>query len=745
MGIQIYPTVPVAREAAEPWPADEFTIRADEMFARRLDSEFATGVHDLLHNPETGLSSLSGEAALEAIAGVYPALEDLRQRTLDGALGPRQRTLVESSINTRLDWAAGTIGRLAERATVQVDDESVAERIAGLGQDAAISWHDPAHLRKLGRAAVEELRWQGDRRGWDAAETEARTRAGLSDLYAGAVETAVSQNVDGAAYLLAHAREVIDPARLETIDHRISRAREDGFLREVDIALGNLPLEPTAPPGIETFVARAAELTPGDAADPLRARLGDLVDHAQHRAERQWHRRHAEAGIAALDWLKQNPDASLLFLPEEVRAWLTPDQSDGLMTLEQHGRLITDGDLFERLDRQSVYEPWSFADVDLDRHRLSLDDADFERFAAAQKAIAEGANDPAFARWHLTRIQTDRAIEESNVDGDSPEAADVLANVRDRLDSFEAIEGRPPNGHDIDGIVARAIHDFIGGDAPADLEPDAAFDPRHIILAQNQGGSSGRSQPPSTVGPQRSIPGPGHNRPPPGLPTAIDKLQRWRQSTTQPPATTPPPDSAGPGGAARSIENWLTEREARPDRDQYIGDDGIDTAAGIRLDPRVGEPAAGRDYLPDNESHQKGLRGEYGLANDIARNFSDHTIVEYGRKAGERGPDVVSVSRGGEVHVWDSKWRSAETSITSGGRAHQPDGSLAGAREDARISIEGAMKSGRLSRETADKALENLKNRNLTIVTVGTGNARNGVVERIVGGERAVAHPQRGQ
>jgi hypothetical protein len=222
-------------------------------------------------------------------------------------------------------------------------------------------------------------------------------------------------------------------------------------------------------------------------------------------------------------------------------------------------------------------------------------------------------------------------------------------------------------------------------------------------------------------------------------------LQRWRQSTTQPPATTPPPDSAGPGGAARSIENWLTEREARPDRDQYIGDDGIDTAAGIRLDPRVGEPAAGRDYLPDNESHQKGLRGEYGLANDIARNFSDHTIVEYGRKAGERGPDVVSVSRGGEVHVWDSKWRSAETSITSGGRAHQPDGSLAGGREDARISIEGAMKSGRLSRETADKALENLKNRNLTIVTVGTGNARNGVVERIVGGERAVAHPQRGQ
>jgi len=256
------------------------------------------------------------------------------------------------------------------------------------------------------------------------------------------------------------------------------------------------------------------------------------------------------------------------------------------------------------------------------------------------------------------------------------------------------------------------------------------------------------SRPPAPT-PAPRPPGPGHNHPPPppGLPTLLDKLGRGRPSTSPPStATTPQPDSAGPGAAAaRSIENWLNERERRPERDQYGGDDGIDTAAGIRLDPKVGEPAAGRDYLPENESHRKGLRGEYGLANDIARSFPDHTIVEYGRKAGERGPDVVSVSRDGEVYVWDSKWRSAETSISPGGRAHQPDRSVAGARDDARISIEGAMKSGRLSPEAADKALENLKNRNLTIVTVGTGNARNGVVERIVGGERAVAHPQRGQ
>lgn len=48
------------------------------------------------------------------------------------------------------------------------------------------------------------------------------------------------------------------------------------------------------------------------------------------------------------------------------------------------------------------------------------------------------------------------------------------------------------------------------------------------------------------------------------------------------------------------------------------GADGIDTAVGVQLDPRVGEPAAGRDYLPDHLSHRKGLEGEYAWANEIA-------------------------------------------------------------------------------------------------------------------------------
>ena len=224
MGMIKLDGLPVEQPAAEPWPVDEHTIRVDEMFARQLDTEFSAGVRGLLHDPETGVSAQRGEAALEAIAGAMPALGELKERTLAQAIGPRQRSILEPLIETRLDWAAGTLGRLAQRATVEVDDASVADRIAGLNQDAATSWHDPAHLHRLGRTAVDELRYQGERRGWDPAETDTRVRGGLSDLYASAVETAIRQDdLDGASALYDHARSAIVPERQAAIDRRVAR------------------------------------------------------------------------------------------------------------------------------------------------------------------------------------------------------------------------------------------------------------------------------------------------------------------------------------------------------------------------------------------------------------------------------------------------------------------------------------------------------------------------------------------
>ena len=471
MGMIKLDGLPVEQPAAEPWPplsdnGDEYTIRVDEMFARQLDNAFAGHVRGLLHDPETGVAARTGEVALEAIAAALPALDELKNRTLSQAVGPRQRSMLEPLIDTRLDRAAGTLGRLAHRATVEVDDASVADRIAGLKQDAATAWQDPAYLHQLGRTAVDELRYQGERHGWDPAETDARVRTGLSDLYVGAVETAIDQNdLDGAAALYDHARPVIDPERQTVVDRRFVGAREAALYRDVDRDLAGIPIEPAGPPGAEVFAERAAELTPEDANDEVCARIGQVANFAQRRAERQWEKQQSEAGVAALDWIGKNPEASVVTLPPDIRDWLAPDQWRGLEALQVEGRLKTNGDLFERLDRQMVYEPDRFAALDLDRYRLSLDHEDRARFASAQKAIADGRLDPRYVRYDWLRRGIDRTLKTQGIDSDGPDAVQVRADARDRLKSFETIEGRVPVVGDLDDIARRAIDTVVPQDA----------------------------------------------------------------------------------------------------------------------------------------------------------------------------------------------------------------------------------------------------------------------------------------
>ncbi|MBI3198348.1 MAG: hypothetical protein HYZ40_12755 [Rhodospirillales bacterium] len=489
MGILI-PGLPEAEPAAEPWPVDEHTIRIDEMFARQLDNEFAGHVRGLLHHPETGVAAQSGEAALEAIAGALPVLTDLKERTLSQAIGPRQRSILEPLIETRLDWAAGTLGQLAQCATVEVDDQSVAERITGLNQDAATAWHDPAYLRRLGRTAVEELRYQGERRGWDPTETDTKVRSGLSDLYAGAVEAAIGQDdLDGAAAFYDDARVVIDPERQAALERRFVRAHEAAVYRDVDRDMAGIPIEPAGPPGAEIFEERAADLTPEDASEEVRAGIAQVAAFAQRRAERQWQKDQAEAGVAALDWFGKNPGRSFLAMPSDIRDWLAPDQWHGLEALFIEGRLRTDRDLFEQLDRQMIYEPDAFAALDLDRHRLSLDAEDHARFVGAQKAIADGKLDPGHARYDQMRREIDRTLEVLGIDTDGPAAVKVRADARDRLESFETIEGRVPKGDDLDALVSRSV------DGPAldkeNIVPAAAGDLKCVGGACKSGGSWG--------------------------------------------------------------------------------------------------------------------------------------------------------------------------------------------------------------------------------------------------------------
>ena len=510
MATTIYPTIPVAQPEPDPWPLDDHPlgIQADEMFARQLDTEFASELRTLVHDPEVGLAGKEPEEALMGIAEATPKLDELKERFLTQAIGPRQRSILGPMIDSRLERATGEIGRLAQQATTALDDQVVSERLAGFGRDAALSWDDPAYLRQLGRAAVGELRYQGERRGWDASRTDATVRQGLSDLYAGAVEQAIGQDPDRAAKLYEHAGDVIQPERQAAIEQKMDRTREERRVTEIVSRLSETPDDPARRPDLDDYQARAAELTPPDVSPEVRAQVSRMaaIEHAQ--ADRAWQAARGRAAVAAVDWFEKNPATRLLAMPPELRDGLSPAQTVALdRAVANGGRRVTDGALYKVLDGLAVRDPAAFAALDLAQHRLSLDGGAYARLVGFQKAIVEGQSDPAFERHRLGRTFFDETLRQINTDPESAEG-DV---ARERLDlllgAFEAVEGRPPTIADIRGLVGDAVR------PPAD-------DPNVVrVSGGDPAGADGNTQVAQHQEPAEARRGVAPNvEPPPGRP-----------------------------------------------------------------------------------------------------------------------------------------------------------------------------------------------------------------------------------
>ncbi|WP_425065706.1 hypothetical protein [Reyranella sp.] len=453
-----------AAPAADPWPRHELGddsalgLQADEMFARQLDTRFAGEVRGLVTDPTTGLAGKDPEEALAGIAETTRLLGELKDRYLTQVIGPRQKALLEPVIDRRLERAGGDLGRIVEQAASALDDRIVAERLADLARDATLSWQDPTHLRTLGRAAVGELRYQGERKGWDAGRTDTAVRTGLSDLYAGAVEAAIGQDPERAAKLYDHARDVIQPERQAAVERKIERAREERRVTEIVGGLADTPDDPTRRPDLDDYQARAAELTPPDASPEVWAQVARMARIEQARADRAWQATRGRAAASALDWLGENPAAPLMAMPAELRDGLSQEQMEALdRTAMNDGRVVTDRDLYDRLDDLAVRTPEDFAGLDLTQHRLSLGDSDYNRLTKLQQALAEGKSDPAFERHRLGRLFLDEGLRTANLDPEGEEAKTARQQLDRLLGAFESVEGKPPKMVDIRGLVGDVL------------------------------------------------------------------------------------------------------------------------------------------------------------------------------------------------------------------------------------------------------------------------------------------------
>ncbi|WP_422036116.1 hypothetical protein [Reyranella sp.] len=296
-------------------------------------------------------------------------------------------------------------------------------------------------------------------------------RTGLSDLYAGAVEAAIGQDPERAAKLYDHARDVIQPERQAAVERRIERAREERRVAEIVGGLADAPDDPTRRPDPDDYQARAAEATPPDASPEVRAQVTRMARIEQARADRAWQAARGRAAASALDWLGANPAAPLMAMPTALRDGLSPEQTEALdRTAMNGGRVVTDRDLYDRLDDQAVHEPESFAGLDLTQHRLSLGDGDYNRLTKLQKTLAEGKSDPAFERHRLGRLFLGEGLHNANLDPESEHARTARQQLDRLLGSFESVEGKPPTMADIRGLVR-------------DMLPPAEEDPNTVRIS----------------------------------------------------------------------------------------------------------------------------------------------------------------------------------------------------------------------------------------------------------------------
>jgi hypothetical protein len=305
------------------------------------------------------------------------------------------------------------------------------------------------------------------------------------------------------------------------------------------------------------------------------------------------------------------------------------------------------------------------------------------------------------------------------------EALDQIARIY-RID-WQGSDGRPVMFHG-------------GGSASGPTATvSEAFDPRYIVPTQTGGG------------PVRPPPGPGHNGGPLLRPDSTSRIptqpSRAAPSQANPTAPQPPDNSAAAAGAAAAgaaateqpnepaladpeaaekLEAWrriVRVRGEEAPEGQYLGPSGRNTRAGVRLNPKLPEPNAGRSYFPALRHLRDGYRGELQLANRIVAALPNEVVIHYGMPARQQGADVISLSPNGTVSIWDSKWRRGQRSIGPSQRAHQSETSIDKLKWELRQRIADAVRSGHLASDVAAKARMNVDAGNFDIYTIGTGNA----------------------
>jgi hypothetical protein len=138
--------------------------------------------------------------------------------------------------------------------------------------------------------------------------------------------------------------------------------------------------------------------------------------------------------------------------------------------------------------------------------------------------------------------------------------------------------------------------------------------------------------------------------------------------------------------------------------------------------PALPEPAAPAQAIADTGrlDHMRGWTSEVGLAVMVHRQLG-HAVVHYADRPGTRGADVISVDASGRVFLWDSKFRSADSSVADSGTFRVDQGQASPRLRNALRDALYAVDNPNLPGQVRANAVKNLRLGNFNTVTIGDG------------------------
>ncbi len=199
---------------------DRMAASFDEARAKDLDTQYAERARPLLeeYNRQQGVN------ALNAREGTEKALKDLQAELMGKAQNPREKFMLKSVLDRRLDQDVTAIGRYAgEQGKAYARGVSVARQVTS-AQDARRFADDPVQFETHLETGLSEIRSRGATEGWGADVVRAEEAEYKSNVYAGIVsDKAVADPLAAKEWLDSH-RSDIDPAKVRDLDNALEPA-----------------------------------------------------------------------------------------------------------------------------------------------------------------------------------------------------------------------------------------------------------------------------------------------------------------------------------------------------------------------------------------------------------------------------------------------------------------------------------------------------------------------------------------